>query len=275
MLGSVACGESSQDGGGSGGSGATTSDLGEPFDSYVEATCSMARTCCQKAGNSTAPLADCESEVARQRDFDELAQTGHVVAAEPQSTHCLAAYDELETSCVLTPSFETACTGAFQGTLAEGAACDSVEECALGATGVTCGSVGATARTCHTLPLVGEAAPCWTDTAQPRTNSNSTDGTLPGHCGAVLHCQLASSSLGACAVPSAAGGPCYASDDCADGFYCNNSLATPACQPAKHEGEACGTTSADAPCARPFKCRSGTCAAPSVATEKLCSGDYD
>ena len=71
----LGCGGSSGAGGGGGDAGTTPDPVLDPL---VRAFCKTARTCCAASGSPAEPLADCETEFARQVDYFALVTKGTV-----------------------------------------------------------------------------------------------------------------------------------------------------------------------------------------------------
>jgi hypothetical protein len=241
----------------------------------VDAICSAARTCCGRAGRPPEPLVDCEPEVIRQIDPLQEAVNGTVVVNSARFSACLAHYRASATSCEYPASVGNDCEGIFSGTLREGERCTRAEECIRGADPVACLlpiSDGGEERTgvCRTLRRGASGDACilsgganyygttysTSDPNPPFVYCHSADG---------LYC---SSGLNRTCTPFASvGSPCAQFEGCAPDAYCDTT-----CVSRKPAGAACGRSSE---CQGVQACDNGVCGPLGIATDKLCSGDFN
>ncbi len=256
--------------GGDGGPVAGTSSI-QPL---VDALCGAARTCCGRAGKPPEPLADCEPEVIRQIDPLQEAVNGTVIVDAVRFATCVAHYRTSATSCTYPTAIGDDCQGMFTGTLREGERCTRAEECIRGADPVACllpMSDGGSARTgvCHNLRRGSSGDACITSGGDRYygTTYSTTDPNPPFvycHSGDGLFC---SSSTRTCTPFAKVGATCQQYDGCGPDAYCD---AT--CIAKKPAGATCVRASE---CRGIQACNNGLCGPLGIATDKLCSGDFN
>jgi hypothetical protein len=241
----------------------------------VDALCSAARTCCARASFPSEPLVDCEPEVIRQIDPLQEAVNGTVIVDTARFAACVAHYRTAATSCTYPPAIGDDCEGMFRGTLREGETCTRSEECIRGADPVACLlpiSDGGSGRTgvCHNLRRGSQGDACITsggDRYHGTTYSTSDPNPPYVYCHSAdgLFCSIGTQRT--CVPFKTVGSPCVEFLECGPDAYCDTT-----CTARKPVGAACGRPSE---CQGIQSCNNGVCAPLEIATNKLCSGDFN
>lgn len=241
----------------------------------VDAICSAARTCCARASFPSEPLVDCEPEVIRQIDPLQEAVNGTVTVDAARFATCVAHYRTAGASCEYPTSIGKDCEGIFAGTLREGERCSRSEECIRGTDPVACllpMSDGGSARTgvCHDLRRGTAGDACIVSGGEHfhGTTYSTTDPNPP-----FVYCHSAdglfcSSGVQRICVPfKKVGSPCVEFLECGPDAYCDTT-----CIALKPAGAPCVRSSE---CQHVQACNNGVCGPLNIATDKLCSGDYN
>jgi hypothetical protein len=248
------------------------------IQALIDALCAGARNCCNQAGYPAEPLADCEAEVMRQIDSLTLVVAGTVLADASKVASCVTAYRAAASTCAYPSSTFDDCQGMFSGTRHDGESCTRSEECVRGAEAVMClktssGTTDPETGICHTLQRGVLGQPCSTsadrnfsgvtyttpDPSPPLVYCHSADGLYCGY--------LVTTTERACQEFAAEGAPCADGQVCAPNAFCD---AT--CKARKSLGSPCVARNE---CAELLACENGTCAPLGVASDKLCSGDFN
>ena len=252
-------------GGGAGGALVSTPEMLVPT---VKAFCATARTCCATQQDPVM-LDNCESIFATRDQTSQALMRGTVTIAPTDLAKCQAAYEAASTSCEENGVL-AACAGIVHGTVADGAACFSGQECA-GAGPKVCLVTGGqdAAGVCHAVPggKVGDACSL---TCRP---NDSCVFTVYGISDSPLTPCLDSDGVfcdstlepAKCQAVHALGAQCDGDEQCGYAAYCDTGGSS-TCKKRGQLNDACGT------CISSLMCKDGKCQSPPLTVGGTCQG---
>jgi hypothetical protein len=264
----------------------------------ADALCSNIGPCCQEGGFAFDPeqcRAAAESELHQNIDaYASLNVAYDAVAARG----CVDAYTQTIRACVDTGQTNNGCRTVFLGTLAEGAVCTQSAECISGGctdiagagmrqcTKSGTGSIvhGKLGEPCNaTCTSSGSSTSCFSTVGGSGGGCYTNDGlycaatsvcaampTLGQTCTANSPCAgEAFCENGVCAAQRTSGSCASTSSACAPSVYCD--ATTRECVPRKASGATC---TVEGECQTTDRCISGRCGRRTIATQKLCNGNF-
>lgn len=251
----------------------------ETVQELVGAFCDSVRSCCQKGGFPADPLANCESEFSRQVDIIPLVEKGTVTLNADVFDACVSSVRSAASTC--NGASTSACVGAFQGTIPEGASCEKSDECVDTADEpAICLKIRAAGMTttpatgvCKLAPRGRAGDPCFTTCAPNRSCGSTYSTDVPNPVVTLCHeadglfCASSGTEKRCAPIPKE-GEPCTSFDGCGSNMYCSQ---TSVCVGRSSAGVVCASSSE---CATGLTCENGACAPQPLATQKTCGGDF-
>jgi len=239
---------------------------GDFVEKVVDTVCGNLGPCCARAGFPY-DRAGC---VAYGLEEFEINRPPNTIWDSVEAGKCVDWFARVASSCFAVETGDESCENIYRGTLAEGAACESSEECAdIRGSEATCYYDGTTpSGRCapEFQPARGRAGEACLGTCASNDCSFFGSPTDTGY--TVCHLQdglICSYSLGVCVPPPALNEPCY-DYYCAVGAYCSYLLLT--CQATKPDGESCEL---DQECTG-GRCTDYRCGPQNIASAEVCTG---
>jgi hypothetical protein len=241
-----------------------------PLALFIEAFCTLARTCCDSAGRDLTALRACERDVSETLEVSTLVDAGSVEVDAARLADCVAAYQHAAVTCTL-DEIVTACRGVLRGTVVDGGPCRDVLECQRENGAKIClknrdGAVDPDLGKCTPAPRGASGTAC--AGSCPVGHDCSTTSSYPDDTSPLslcyeedgLFCPLGD----ACAPIVGDGESCSWNEACGSDGFC---LST--CSSRGHTGDVCQYNYG---CVEGLTCEAGHCAALPAANDDVCTG---